>query len=125
MDGLRVAQVIGLAFTLLLGSTILLLSVITAYTVSKNPLPTPELKLSEGQTPEDKSKEIENYKNLTTALHSQATATFKLVVTDTLLPVFNTLLTALIGFIFVRKTAEVIGNYLNLRREKLRAERQE
>jgi hypothetical protein len=113
IDGLKVAQGIGLGFTLLLGASILLLSLIAAFTVSRNPLPTPDLKLSVGQTQEDKSKEIENYKNLTTALHSPATATFKLVVTDTLLPVFNTLLTALIGFIFVRKTAEVISTYLN------------
>ena len=121
-DGLSLAQSLGLLFTLLIGLTILFLSIAIAVTVPRNPLPTPDLKLGENESQDQKKLEIENYEKLTTALHLQATRTFKLIVSDTLLPVFNTLLATLLGFIFVRKTAEVINSYLT-RRENLRLER--
>jgi hypothetical protein len=120
MDDLNSAQKIGLIFTLIIGLIIVIFSLITAVAVSKNPLPKPDLKLGQNETQDSKAKEISNYSELSTAMHSRATATFDLVVAKTLLPIFNTLLATILGFVFIRKTAEVVNNYLNLRRDNLR-----
>jgi hypothetical protein len=115
MSDLTAEQKIGLLFALTLGVTILVISIITAWTVSRNPLTRPELKLGAGETQESKANEIKNYKDLTDAMHSRATGAFDLVVIKTLLPVFTTILAAVLAFVFVRRAADILNKYLDKR----------
>jgi hypothetical protein len=62
---------------------------------------------------ECKKKEIENYSALISVLQSQRTNIFDHSVTKTLLPLFNSLITYVLIYIFGAKAMELTKNYID------------
>ena len=60
-----------------------------------------------------KSKEIENYKNLINAMSSRRVAVYDNVVSKSLIPIFTSLIAAVLTYIFVSKGIESLNNYIN------------
>lgn len=94
----------------------LILSLTLALSSLNNALSPPVLTTSSSANEQDaKKKEIENYKELTSAVLSMRTNVFDFVVTKTMLPIFNSLLTAAAAYIFAKEGSKVLGVYLGER----------
>ncbi len=57
-----------------------------------------------------KSKEISNYSSLAEAVRSETNSIYELLIEKTLLPIFNTLIAAVITFIFGAKLISVLAS---------------
>ena len=93
---------------------ILFESIMFSRTIGSIPLPEPP-RLSQDTTESvqgAKSKEIENYKNLISAMHSRRLTVYENVVSKTLMPIFNSFIAAVLGYIFANKAAEAYTSYL-------------
>ncbi len=89
-------------------------------TISRIPTPNPPV-LSQDSTiaiQTSKSKEIENYKNLISAVHSSRISIYDNVVSKTLMPIFNSLIVAVLGYIFADKALKAYSLYMKKKLEE-------
>ena len=102
--------------TLILGVIILVLSLLLTRDFFINVPPRPNLSTSTDPGEQDvKKKEIENYEKLVTTMRSGTTGMYDWVVTKTLLPIFNSLLTAIIAYVFAKEGSKVLIAYFRSR----------
>jgi len=60
---------------------------------------------------EKQEKLLTNYKALSEEIQNQRTRIFDKVITDTIMPAFTTLITAIIGFVFAQGVGEALKSY--------------
>lgn len=62
---------------------------------------------------ESKAKEISNYKDLVSSLQGQRTTILDFAVIRCLLPLFNSLITAVLGYVFAKTALQAYDAYLS------------
>lgn len=88
------------------------ISLAISFTSIKPPSP-PVLTTGNSTEQETKKAEIANYKELILSLQVQRTNLYDFVILKTLLPLFNSLITAVLAYIFAKTTLEGFRLYIS------------
>lgn len=101
--------------TIFLGLIILMISIVLTISFLNKLPPIPSIIINSNQTHQVNNNEILAYKDLCSTIQTNNNSVFEMLITKTLLPIFNVLITAIIAFIFVKKTNDTIKRYIELK----------
>jgi len=118
-------QWVAIILTAVLGCIILFCSInMTSVYNSRLKDIKPPILIYYGQNPPNPSMatDVTNYSTLTSAINNNTGYIYNMIVIDTLLPIFNALLTAVIAFIFIHNTSIVLREHLAAKNNNARQE---
>lgn len=105
-----------ITLTIILGCAIVIMSLITNSQIQNSLPPLPDLGGGNGKSPDVLKQEVDNYKALSAAIKENKSYLNELLVAKFIKPLFDALLTAIIGFIFAKPLINALAQRITNRK---------